>query len=192
MDTKEARARKAIIETARRLYDRGLAVAKSGNLSVRLDEYTILITASGTSFKDLQKDGIVRVNLRRAPTSVKPPSSELALHSRIYKDLGSQCVLHAHPPLTNGYFAVHDQLKPLTFESELYIGKLAVIKQQTPTVTDPHPVVKALKVNHIVVLKNHGVVSISDSLAEALDLVEALEEAVKTAALAHLFKEKLS
>ena len=41
------------------------------------------------------------------------------------------------------------------------------------------------------VLKNHGAVAISDKLTDALSLIEALEEAVRTTAVARLFKSDI-
>ena len=51
-----------IIKLGRRLYEVGLAVAKSGNLSVKLDEDNILITATGSSLGNLSIDDIVKID----------------------------------------------------------------------------------------------------------------------------------
>jgi len=177
-----------IIKTGKRLYEAGLAVAKSGNISQRLDEKNILITASGTSLGELVEEDIVQVDLTTGkPEADKKPSSELPLHSLVYKNFPAKTVVHAHPPLINGYFAVYQKIKALTFETKFYLGDVPVVEQDTPTVTNPEAVIKALISNSLVVLKNHGVVAIGDKLSDALSLIEALEEAVRTAALARLF-----
>lgn len=177
-----------IIQVGKRLYSQGLAVAKSGNISAKLDDENILLTAGGTFLGMLAPDDIVKVNLKNKKTEgTKPASSELPLHSLVYKNFDSKVVIHCHPPLINGYFAVSSSLKALTFETKFYLGKIPVVKQDTPTVTKPDEVVEALKTNNLVVLKNHGAVAISDNFSEALALIEALEEAVRTAALARLF-----
>ncbi|MDD5115622.1 MAG: class II aldolase/adducin family protein [Candidatus Omnitrophica bacterium] len=178
-----------IIEVGRRLYESGLAVAKSGNLSVKIDDENILITASGTALGRLQEGDIVKVNLDKpeAAGSVKP-SSELPLHMLVYKNFPARVVLHCHPPLINGYFAVTKTLKAMSFETKFYLGDIPVIPQETPTVTVPEPVIAALKSNNLVVLRNHGTVAIADKFEEALDVTEALEEAVKSAACARLFE----
>ncbi|MCU0652610.1 MAG: class II aldolase/adducin family protein [Candidatus Omnitrophica bacterium] len=177
-----------IIKTGERLYEAGLAVAKSGNISLRLDDKNILITATGTSLGELNPDDIVQVDLATGkPEADKKPSSELPLHSLVYKNFPAKAVVHAHPPLINGYFAVYQKIKALTFETKFYLGEVPVIEQDTPTVTNPEAVIKALVSNNLVVLKNHGVVAIGDRLTDALSLIEALEEAVRTVALARLF-----
>lgn len=175
-----------IIEVGKRLYKVGLVVAKSGNISAKLDDENILITGSGTFLGDLGVDDIVKVNLTTGEGKEKA-SSELPLHSLIYKNFPNQTIIHCHPPLINGYFAVKSDLKSLTFETKFYLGQVPVVEQDTPTVTKPELVIEALGANKMVVLKNHGVVAISDKFEEALSLIEALEEAVRTAAVARLF-----
>lgn len=183
--------REEIIKVGRRLYQAGLAVAKSGNISARLDQENILITATGTFLGDLKAQDLVKVNLAtgKAEGNINP-SSELPLHSLVYKNFPAKVVVHAHPPLINGYFALNNSLKALTFETKFYLGEVPVIEQDTPTVTKPELVVEALNCNNLVVLKNHGAVAIGDKFEDALSLIEALEEAVRTAAIARLFKKE--
>jgi putative sterol carrier protein len=54
-------------------------------------------------------------------------------------------------------------------------------------VTAPEPVIAALKTNNLVVLKNHGTVAMAGKFQDALAITEALEEAVKSAAIARLW-----
>ena len=180
-----------IINVGKRLYQAGLCVAKSGNISAKLDSENILITATGTFLGDLKEDDIVKVNLNTLKSdTAKKPSSELPLHSLVYKNFPAKVVVHAHPPLINGYFALNKSLKALTFETKFYLGEVPVIEQDTPTVTKPEAVIDALKTNNLVVLKNHGVISMGEKFEDALALVEALEEAVRVAAVARLFEKE--
>ena len=191
MPENEILLKNEIIQVGRRLYETGLAVAKSGNISARLDEKLILITATGTSLGNLSAGDIVKVDLA-SMRSLDPKESklELPLHALVYKNFPAKVVVHCHPPLINGYFAVNDSLKALTFETKFYLGEVPVVKQETPTVTKPELVIDALKQNNLVVLKNHGSVAIADKFADALNLTEALEEAVRTASVARLFKKE--
>ena len=180
-----------IIKVGKRLYQAGLAVANSGNISCRLDGKNILITATGTFLGDLKPEDLVKVDLASGkPEGSKKPSSELPLHSLVYKNFPAKVVIHCHPPLINGYFSVYDSLKALTFETKFYLGEVPVVKQETPTVTQPELVINALKSNNLVVLKNHGAVAIGEKFKDALALIEALEEAVKSAAIARLFNKE--
>ena len=162
-----------------------------GNISARLNEKLILITATGTSLGNLSVGDIVKVDLASMKSlDPKNPSSELPLHALVYKNFPAKVVVHCHPPLINGYFTVNDTLKALTFETKFYLGAVPVVKQETPTVTKPELVIEALKQNNLVVLKNHGSVAIADKFNDALNLTEALEEAVRTASVARLFKKE--
>jgi len=192
MAQKEETLKGEIIQVGKRLYQTGLAVARSGNLSARLDAENILITATQTFLGELKPEDIVRVNLATLkPEGNIAPSSELPLHSLLYKNFSCQVIIHCHPPLVNGYFAVAEALEALTFETKFYLGDVPVVAQDTPTVTKPESVVAALKSNNLVVLKNHGTVAVADKFADALSLTEALEEAVKTAALARLWQKNI-
>jgi L-fuculose-phosphate aldolase len=183
----EQELRIEIIQVGRRLYEAGLAVANSGNLSARLDNENILITATGCALGQLKEKDIVKLNLADGKsTGEVKPSSELSLHVLVYKNFSARVVIHCHPPLINGYFAVAKTLKAMSFETKFYLGDIPVIPQETPTVTAPGPVIAALKTNNLVVLKNHGTVAIADTFQDALAITEALEEAVKSAAIARL------
>jgi ribulose-5-phosphate 4-epimerase/fuculose-1-phosphate aldolase len=192
MSQKEENLKAEIIRVGKRLYQTGLAVARSGNLSARVDSENILITATQTFLGELKPADIVRVNLAtlKAAGDVAP-SSELPLHSLIFKNFSCQVIIHCHPPLVNGYFAVAKDLKALTFETKFYLGDIPVVAQDTPTVTQPESVVAALKSNNLVVLKNHGTVAIADKFSDCLSITEALEEAVKTAAIARLWQKDI-
>lgn len=185
---KERKIKKEMLKVGSRLYQAGLTVAKSGNLSARLDNANILITATGASLGNLRYQDIIKVNLNSLrPYGAVKPSSELPLHALVQQNFSAKTVLHAHPPLINGYFAVYPEIKALTFETKLYLGKVPLVPQETPAVSNPEAVVEALKSSNLVALKNHGVVAIADKFSDALNLVEALEEAVRTAAVARIF-----
>jgi L-fuculose-phosphate aldolase len=181
-----------IIRIGRKLYSRSLVVAKSGNLSARLDKDTMLITATGTSLGALTARDIARVSISKGPCgSGCRPSSEFPLPSMIYRNFDCSRVVHCHPPLTNAYFTAYARLADLIFETRHTIGDVPVVKQYSVTVTKPAPVIAALRKNKLVVLKNHGVVAIDDDFIEAFYRVEALESAVEVAAVARLFKKDI-
>lgn len=189
---KEKTVRQEIVDIGKSLYDLRLVVARSGNLSAKLDENNILVTATGTSLGNLKQDEIIKVDLTNAEdTQNERLTSEFPLHNLIHKNFPALVVIHCHPSLINAYFAIYSDLKALTFETKLYLGIVPVIPQDTPAVTKPELVIEALKTSNLVVLKNHGVVCIADKFKDALYLIEALEEAVKTASVARLFKKEV-
>jgi L-fuculose-phosphate aldolase len=189
---RERALRNAIISTGKRLSDLRLVVARAGNLSARIDENIVLVTATATSLGSLTGDDIIKVDLTSEESCANTClTSEFPLHSLIYKNFKNRVIVHCHPTLINSYFAVYSDLKTLTFETKLFLGNIPVIEQETPSVTKPKLVIEALKNSNIVVLKNHGVVAIADKFSVALYLIESLEEAVKVAAVSRLFKKDI-
>lgn len=189
---KEKQLKDDIINIGKKLYDLRLVVARSGNLSARLDEKNILITATGTSLGALTAEDIIKVDIsNEEEIKAKPLTSEFPLHQLIYKNFLHKVVIHCHPTLVNAYFAVYSDIKALTFETKLYLGSVPVVEQETPSITKPELVIKALKESNLVVIKNHGVVAIADKFSDALYLIETLEEAVKQASVARLFKKDI-
>lgn len=188
----EKRQKEEMIDLGKKLYDLRLAVARGGNLSSRLTQDTILITATSVSLGELKEENIITVDLTNpADCANKRLSTEFPLHSLIYKKFsGINRVIHCHPPLTNAYFSVYDDLEILTFETKLFLGQVPSVKQSTPSVTNPDEVISALKMNNLVAMKNHGVVSMGENFTEALYLIESLEEAVRMAGVARLYKKE--
>lgn len=192
MPNTENALRDEMIGIGKKLYALRIVVGRAGNLSASLDNDNILITVTGASLGDLKYDDIIKVNLvSKTDSKNERLTTEFPLHSLIHKNFNSKAIIHCHPPLINGYFAIYSHLKALTFETKLYLGDVPVIPQETPSITQPELVIEALKANNLVVIKNHGVVSMANKFEEGLYLIETLEEAVKVASIARLFKKEI-
>ena len=61
--TDEKQVRREIVETGKTLVDRRLTAGRAGNLSARLDDRSILVTATGAALGSLSEDEILRVPL---------------------------------------------------------------------------------------------------------------------------------
>jgi ribulose-5-phosphate 4-epimerase/fuculose-1-phosphate aldolase/putative sterol carrier protein len=172
--------KKEIINIGKLLWDKGLVFGFNGNISHRLDAEKVLITATGTCLGTLTEKDILTMDLEGNVIGDGKASTERVMHTAIYKALPNiKCVLHTHTTYTNGFFINNDTFTPKTFEAQFYLGEVKAIPQDTPSVTDPTPVVNALKANNMVVLKNHGVVSVGDDLFQAFVFIQELEEQVK-------------
>ena len=178
MNTQELKNK--IIETGRLLWDKGLVTGFNGNLSVRVDADSVLITATGTCLGYLKQQDIVLVNLAGEVVGEGKASSEKLMHTEIYKNFPQiKAVVHTHPTCTNGFFLANESFTPKTFEAKFYLGEVKSIEQNTPSVTDTAPVIKELRANNIVILRNHGVVAMGPDLFRAFVLIQELEEQVK-------------
>jgi len=176
MDLK--RMKEEIIYWSRKMNERGFVTVRSGNASARAGEDKVLITGHDTYLGELAEEDILLADLGGRVLEGKGEiTSEKDLHLSIYRKFPEvKVVLHSHSPLTTAFFYYFSSLDMISFESEFYLGKVPVIEQNTPTVTDVKPVLSALETSKIAVLKRHGVVSAGEDFKEAFSLIELLEE----------------
>ena len=179
MDTIKKETTAKIIEAGKLLYDKGLVVGRSGNMSARLTKDQVLISGHGTCLGFLKEEDFAVADFQGTHVAGAKLSTETPIHAAIYRQFNTHSIIHAHPPLTSAYFAARDTLEPVTFETKLYLGNVPVVEQDTPSITKMEPVIEALKLSNIVVLKNHGVIAIGNDLMEGFFLIEELEAACK-------------
>ena len=178
MNTQELKNK--IIEIGKLLWDKGLVTGFNGNISARVDADTLLITATGASLGYLKLQDVILINISGEVVGEGKASSEKLMHTEIYKNFPQiQAVVHTHPTYTNGFFLANESFTPKTFEAKFYLGEVKSIDQTTPSVTDTAPVIKELKANNIVILRNHGVVAVGPDLFRAFVLIQELEEQLK-------------
>ncbi|MFH0941002.1 MAG: class II aldolase/adducin family protein [Candidatus Omnitrophota bacterium] len=172
-----------VIETGKLIWEKNLSGGMSGNISLKVDNNSVLITGRGTCLGMLEEKDVCLMDLEGSPCDKNSqlPSSEKLFHISVYKNLDAKAVVHVHPTWTNGYFAVNDKIEFDTFETRLTFGDVPVVDQKTPTITDITPVIDALKKNNVVVLRHHGVVAIGETLKDAFFLAQTLEEASQMA-----------
>ncbi len=173
----------------RLLWEKDLVHGLNGNISTRIDEKNLLITATKTCLGLLQEKDIVALDLQGNVVGEGQASSERLLHTAIYKEFPDiSAIVHTHTTYTNAYFLENDILSPRIFESKFYLGEVVAVPQFTPAVSDVGPVIEALKANSIVVLKNHGVVAMGKDLFDCFLLIQCLEDAVKIDAISRLYQ----
>jgi L-fuculose-phosphate aldolase len=184
--------KKNIITIGRLLWEKDLVSGLNGNISRRVDDETILLTAHGACLGLLQEKDVLLMKLDGELLEEGGISTEKLLHTEIYKNFPeTTAVIHTHTTYTNAYFLENTTLAPQIFESKMCLGKVKSVEQLTPAVTDAGPVVEALKGNDITVLRNHGVVAKGGDLFDCFLLIQALEEAATINAIARLYKNDM-
>lgn len=175
---KSNKEKQEIIFWAEMLHRKNCLSAASGNISYRIAEGRLYITAHDSYLGFLREEDILLVDAEGAVIEgAGSITSEKGLHLGIHKAFpDARVVLHAHPPFTTAYFNRFDDIEYISFESKFYLGRVPVIPQDTPTVTELSPVLEALGNNKIAVLKNHGVVAIGKDFKTAFSLIELLEQ----------------
>ena len=73
----ENKLREQICLLATSMFERGLTHGSTGNISVRLDDNSILVTPSGSSFGRLDPDQIVKVSKSGEIIGSSTPTKEL-------------------------------------------------------------------------------------------------------------------
>ena len=178
-----------IIAIGRLLWEKDLVGGLNGNISARVENDTILLTAHSTCLGLLHDKDILTMTLDGKLLEEGSVSSEKLLHTEIYKNFPQVLsVIHTHTTFTNAFFLQHEIFEPATFEAKFYLGEVTAVQQKTPSVTDAQPVVAVLKKNNITVLSNHGTVAMGKSLFDCFLLVQCLEDALKTEAISLIYR----
>ena len=135
----------------------------AGNLSFRSDNGLIISCSQANFSKVTVKDfvEVINVDLNKKEilvNGIKEPSSESFMHNEIYsrrKDVNA--VFHGH---SEEFLKFGDRLKlPITKKEEAG-GTIELMKE----------VVKVLDDNNLILIKNHGFISLGDSMGSAGNL----------------------
>lgn len=178
-----------IASTGRLLWDKDLVTGLNGNISARVDRERILLTATKACLGRLKESDVLLMTLDGKVLEGGQVSSERLIHTEIYKNFpDAAAVVHTHTTYTNAYFLENDTLTPRIFETKLTLGEVKAVPQATPAISDVGPVLTALEVNSIVVLKNHGVIAVGKNLFDCFLLIQCLEDAVKMETISRLYK----
>ncbi len=175
----ERALREEICEIGRRMWQRGMASATSGNISARLAEDRVLITPTLVSKGFMKPEQILQVDLEGNILGGEGvPTSETPMHLRIYRersDIGA--VVHAHPPVATGFAVAGRALdRHLLPEAIIFLGEVPVVPFRMPGSPElGEAVVPYLEEQDAVLLENHGVLCWGSDLEQAYYKLETLE-----------------
>ncbi len=142
------------VENGRLIGEKGLAIKSGGNMSVRVPG-GILITSTGSILSNLKQDEITFVGSADSEvvyfTGFKKPSSETITHWMIYQRRpDAKAIAHVN-------VGSKDSMNIAVTEREIPYGTKELGEDTS----------KLLKETRIVMMKNHGLISIGSTLAEA-------------------------
>lgn len=176
---------KEIIDVGKNIYDKGLISGKAGNISARFklgSEDLIGITPTLKSLANLSEEDIVLVDLDGNILTKGKPSSEVNMHIEIYKkrpDVNG--IVHTHSPYATGFSFSNKRIKRLEGFGEIKNPFLPYIEYEKPgSVELAIKASEGIGKDDVLVLKNHGVICVSDNLKEAESLAVFVEESAKT------------
>ena len=181
----ETTERDLICRLAKSLFERGLTIGSSGNISVRLDDGW-LMTPTGSSMGNLDPNEISKLDLDGNLISGKSQTKESFLHIAMYDerpDSGAVVHLHSTHSVAVSCLADIDKknvLPPITAYYVMKIGKLPLVPYFPPGDINLARAVKEMASNHhAVLLANHGPVVAGKTLEDAVYAIEELEETAR-------------
>lgn len=183
----------ALVEAGRIAGQHGLLWGTSGNMSARVDADRFVMTARGTMLDALSPDDLVLCGTGDSREATpREASSEIPVHRRIYQVRPDvQSVIHLSPPYTTLAACTGLDLPvDLIPEPVLYLGRIVRVPYIQPGSDElGRAVAQGLGQESVVIMENHGAVTIGASVAEAfrrMDVLEFLARLVVTARSANL------
>ena len=174
-----------LIAAGREIVEARMVKGGGGNLSGRYRE-RIAITRSGADLGQLTAEEFVMVrpdaNAIELRSQQPRPSSEVAIHLSAYAVRPeTQAIIHVHPPKAISLGILGYSLPALTPDFYLHLGvKVPLLPYVTPTTAElGTAVAELLRTNSAVLLQNHGVIVIGNSVSQALLRLSLLEEAAE-------------
>jgi L-fuculose-phosphate aldolase len=174
-----------ILRIGKMLHEKGLIAATDGNISVRLNDGSVLSTPTCISKGMMSLEDLVVVDMHgRRLCGFRDVSSEIAMHMTIYRmrpDVGA--IVHAHPPTATGFAACGLALdQALISEVLLSLGGVPLARYATPGTSELSEALEPFIPDHdAVLMANHGVVSYGADLMQAYLNMETVEHFAKIA-----------
>ncbi|WP_111413644.1 3-oxo-tetronate 4-phosphate decarboxylase [Billgrantia lactosivorans] len=180
------RLRERIATLGKSLFDRGLTMGASGNISVRLEDGGWLMTPTNACLGRLDPARISRLAGDGRLLEGDAPTKESFLHRAMYDERpGAGAIVHLHsthsvavsclPDIDPG-----DCIPPLTAYYVMRVGRLPLVPYHVPGDPTLGDAVRGLAGRHsAVLLANHGPVVAGRDLEAAVYATEELEETAK-------------
>ena len=184
--------REQICDVCHKMWQLGWVAANDGNVSVKLDDGKFLATPTGISKSFITPEKLVHIdsdgNVLDGLEGAKP-SSEIKMHLRCYQEREDvNAVVHAHPPTATGFAVAHLDMDRYTMiETVIAIGSIPVTPYGTPSTYEvPEAIAPYLQEHDVLLLENHGALTVGSDLITAYYRMETLELYAKISLTAHL------
>ena len=171
-----------LIETANGLAKSGFVTGAGGNVSAR-DGDVMWISPSGFSLEDATEDDYPAVSVKTGEIvrGERRPSSEVLMHLYTYRVRPDvEAMIHTHPKMTIALTSAGHDLRPMYADYYVYLGKNV---PHVPYVTVTTPELAAVVEDVFrqpevrgMILRNHGAITVGESIKEATFRTLAAEE----------------
>ena len=179
--------RRQVASFMTRLYDRQLTTASGGNISMRINEDLFCITPSALdkgllTFEDIAVVTIDGKNLTpQLRLSIETEMHRLILISRP----DCTAIVHAHPTYVSAFTAIQKDGKcaintHLIAESYYILEDPVLVDYRLMGTVNLAEIAAVKAFDHdVLLLENHGAVTLGHSMLEAFDKIELLERAAQ-------------
>ena len=170
-----------ICDVCHKMWQLGWVAANDGNVSVKLEDGTFLVTPTGISKSFITPEKLLRIdreyNILEGAEGYRP-SSEIKMHMRCYEkrpDVNS--VIHAHPPGATGFAVAHRAMDMYNMiEDVTVLGAVPLTPYGTPSTSEvPDAIEPYLDRHDAMLLENHGALTVGSDLITAYYRMESLE-----------------
>lgn len=168
--------RQEVVTFAQRMTADGLVVGTSGNVSVRSGDL-LAVTPSGVDYERMSWSDVPLVDLAGEVVDGElDPTSELPVHLAAYRDHGAGAVVHTHSLHATALSLLRDDVPAVHYQLAEFGGPVRVAEYATfgsPELAEEMSA--ALRGRAGCVLRNHGTVTLGETLVKAYDRARQLE-----------------
>ena len=182
-----------IVEVCHKMWQKGWVAANDGNVSVKVGENRFLATRTGISKYEITREHIGLIdgddNIIEKPSEDWKPSSEVKMHLKCYHDRPDVgAVVHAHPPVATGFACAHIPLDDYCMiETVIAVGSVTLTPYGTPSTFEvPEAIEPYLQEHDVMLLTNHGALTVGADLTTAYYRMETLELQAQISLVARL------
>ncbi len=175
--------KKELIKYGDKMVSSGLVAGAGGNISARLGE-VVYLSPSGYALDEMTEKSIsgVSIGSGKIVEGTLRPTSEVLMHLECYQNRKEiRAVVHTHSPWAGGVISAGVSLKPMFPEFVADLGDIGYLDYILPTTKGlADAVARQIKNLDVVLMANHGVLTVGRNLKEAYYRSIIIEEAAKS------------
>ena len=174
----EFQLRNRIIDCGKDMSRSELVQGSWGNISIRLNPDTMLITPSGMDYFSIRTEDIVRMNIHDLKYGMqRKPSSEYRLHAALYRRYPEcNAIIHTHSNGISAFAAAHAGFRISEPPMDQLIGDMHCSEYRTPGTDELcDSIMEAIEGSHACIIANHGAIFYGNDLDVTLAIANAVE-----------------
>jgi ribulose-5-phosphate 4-epimerase/fuculose-1-phosphate aldolase len=169
------------------------AVANHFSLAASVDGRHFLVNPRWKHFSRIRASDLLLLDSADPQTLERPDAPDPTawmIHGHLHRHVPqARCVLHVHPPYCTALAALKDpSIPPVDQNTARFFRRVAIDRDfggMAETEEEGARIAAALGSHRAMIMGNHGVLTIGDTVAEAFDAMYYLELACRTLVLAY-------